>query len=171
MKKLYIRFALTMFVIVTASSFAAALLTFLFGHFLFPQLLVETPEVAFRLRGLLVPVLTIISSVFLISFSSKRATAPIVDLSKATKKIAKGHFNIVIKPSMRKDEIGGMMDGTQFGQLFPLTGDPLPGSVSSFPCGPPEHPEMHSAKIKNKTMTIHNITFFSLSTVTPASSK
>lgn len=108
MKKLYIRFALTMFMIVTASSIAATLLSFLTAHLLFPEHIMENPFIAFRLRGLLAPALTIVSSVFLISFSSKRAAAPIVALSKAAKRIAAGHFNIDIKPSSRKDEIGDL---------------------------------------------------------------
>jgi signal transduction histidine kinase len=53
-------------------------------------------------------VLTIISSVFFISFSARKAAAPIVNLSKAAKNIAKGNFSIDISPSTRQDEIGDL---------------------------------------------------------------
>ncbi len=107
MKKLYVRFALTMFAIVAASSLVAILLTHIIGQFLFPQIVIEKTDVL-RIKDILVPVLTIISSIFLISFSSKRTAAPIVALSKATKEIAKGDFNISINLSNRKDEIGDL---------------------------------------------------------------
>ncbi len=108
MKKLYMRFALTMFLIVAASTVAATLLTFLTGHYLFPEMLAENRGLALRLRDFLVPVFTIVSSVFLISFFSRRTAAPIVTLSKATQEIAKGDFGIEVKVSGRMDEIGDL---------------------------------------------------------------
>lgn len=108
MKKLYMRFALTMFVTVAVSAVAATLLTLLTGRFLFPEILAENRGLVLRLRDLLIPVFTIASSVFLISFFSRRTAAPIVTLSRATEEIAKGDFGIDVKVSGRRDEIGDL---------------------------------------------------------------
>ncbi len=106
MKKLYIRFALTMFFTVAVSSFVASLLSLLISHFFFAELMKNKIALFLRIRDMLMPLLTVISSVFLVSFFSKKSAAPIVALSLATKEIAKGDFNVSITPSSRLDEFG-----------------------------------------------------------------
>lgn len=108
MKKLYMRFALIMFAIVVVSSFVASGLSVFVGMLVAQNTVHYERQIFFtmRLRDLLVPLFTIASSIFLVSVLSKKAAAPIVALSKTTKEIAKGNFDISIMPSMRKDEIG-----------------------------------------------------------------
>ena len=109
MKKLYIRFALAMLINVVFSSIIASILAFIIANFLFPELLVQKGIVVFGIRELLIPVLTIFSSLSLISFLSKKAVTPIVTLSEATKQIAKGDFSVSIDMTERKDEIGDLV--------------------------------------------------------------
>ena len=109
MKKLYIRFALAMLINVVCSSIIATVLAFIIANFLFPELLVQKGIVVFGIRELLIPMLTIFSSLSLISFLSKKAVNPIVTLSKATKQIAKGDFSVSIDMADRKDEIGDLV--------------------------------------------------------------
>ncbi len=106
MKKLYIRFALLLVLMVFISTFVATGFAFLIGNFVLPYFTNRGFGMAMWLRDLLIPILTLVSSSLLISFTSKRAVAPIIALSAATRQVAQGDFDIQIKDSNRKDEIG-----------------------------------------------------------------
>ena len=104
MRKLYVRFAITMLLIVAASSGLATFLTFLL--FLNSTLSEQDLFLAMRMRSFLIPLLTVLSSALVIALTSKRAVAPITALSGVAKQITQGNLEIDVQISKRKDEIG-----------------------------------------------------------------
>lgn len=106
MKKLYVRFVFMLLALMLASTMVASGLSYLISNYVLPEATGHAIAADLRIRGLLTPLLTILSFAVFIPFTSKRAAAPIVALSKATHKIANGEFDIQVKESKRKDEIG-----------------------------------------------------------------
>lgn len=112
MKKLYVRLTLTLFLLIFISTSVAALAGGLISNMLPSEpthdAFGRNNSVMMQLRGLLVPILTILSFSFSSSVMTKKVVAPIVALSKATHEIAKGDFDIQVKETKRKDEIGDL---------------------------------------------------------------
>ena len=104
MRKLYVRFALTMLFTIAASTFLGTVFTFLLfwnaGHS--PQDIM----LAMRTRDFFVPLFTIVIGALVVAVTSKKAVAPIVALSGAARQIAQGNLEAQIQVSKRKDEIG-----------------------------------------------------------------
>ena len=105
MSRLYMRLIVTMLLVVAGSAFIANTLIFLLWDIFSFE---GNIDLAMRIRLFFAPVFTIISSAIVIPVTSKKAAAPIVELSAIAKKIAKGDFDISIKKSKRKDEIGDL---------------------------------------------------------------
>ena len=108
MRKLYVRFGITILLVVVLSSMLATFLTFLLLLVPSTAPTAESMFHAMRLRGLLFPVLTVAISALAIALASKKAVSPIVALSDAAQQIARGNLEATVKVSRRRDEIGDL---------------------------------------------------------------
>lgn len=106
MKKLYIRFTVTLLLLMLAATSVASGLSFVISNYLLPASSDYNIFAELRIRGLLTPLLTILGYAIFIPIISKKTAAPIVALSKATHQIANDDFDIQVNVSRRKDEIG-----------------------------------------------------------------
>ncbi|NLA11333.1 MAG: HAMP domain-containing histidine kinase [Firmicutes bacterium] len=106
MKRVQTRFALFLILTVVCSSFLAALLSAIIIGLLAARGIAPAFYLGFALKEVLTPLFTVGITTTIVAVVSKKVVSPVVELSKATKQIASGNFDVRIRDRGRKDELG-----------------------------------------------------------------
>ncbi len=106
MRRVQIKLALFLIITVMTSSFLATFLSALVNGILIRSGVSTSIFLGFALKEILTPIITVLLTIMIAATMSKRAVFPVVSLSRATKQIAAGNYDINITGSERKDEFG-----------------------------------------------------------------
>lgn len=102
MKRVQTKLVFFLILTVLTSSFFASLLSVLISGIL-AQNGISSIRLGF---ALLTPIFTVLITTMIGAATSRKAVSPVVELSKATKQIASGNFDVKITDAGRKDEFG-----------------------------------------------------------------
>lgn len=104
----HVRTKLIIFLILTVmiSSFLATILSILVSTLLEINGVRMWFRIGFALREILAPILTMIIATTIATAMAKKMVLPVIELSKATKEIAAGNFDVTMSGTNRIDEFG-----------------------------------------------------------------